>query len=182
MIPDDTLRELIEKRELVSCTRARLDSHNLQGFPLAFSHDLLMLRYVYDFHIDGLLLIRRDDITDLESRGTDQLQRKMLEAEKQLKRELFRTSHDIQSFGAFLSSLTKQTIVIVENESQNNRLFAIGRVLDVSGDYVSVLEFSGMANWESEATHIALGDITCCQIQSNYINFYARYFERSGKR
>jgi len=178
-LSDSQLDEHIQKRELICFARAGLDSNKIQGFPIGYSSDLLLLRYVFDFHIDGLLLIRREDISDSSCRSTDKFQRKMLEDEKVLKDGHFRMHHDIDSFFTFLDGLGERKIVIVENEIPPKQEFYIGRVVAIDPQTVNVHEFSGAGKWAADATEVSLGDITSCQIETNYINFYARHFQRA---
>lgn len=175
------LDEYILRRDLIAISRDDLDSHKVQGFPLAYSPSLLLIRYVYDFHLDGLLLVRRSDITDVNCRGTDKFQRKLLETENKLKRGLFQSNYSIGNFSAFLESLDPNRIVIIENEFPESTQFFIGRVLGTNKQFAQLQEFSGTGRWEQKPTKIPLAEITCCQLETNYINFYARHFKRASE-
>lgn len=168
-------------RDLISISRDGLDANKLQGFPLLYSQDLLLLRYVYDFHLDGLLLVRRCDVTDVQFRETDKFQRNLLQTENRLKRRLFRSNHAIGNFSTFLKSLASKQVVIVEDERPETQAFYIGRVSSAGSSAVKLQEFTGAGNWERETTTIQLDDITCCQIETNYALFYERHFERSSQ-
>ena len=178
-LSDRQLDEHISQRDLIAISRSDFDSNKMQGFPLAYSRQLLLLRYVHDFYLDGLLLIRRCDITDSNCRQTDKFQRKLLETEHKLKKGVFRNDHVIENFTSFIEGLGTETIVIIENETRNNSQFYIGLVASVDAESVHVQEFSGAGNWEHNATCIPVNEITCCQIETNYINFYARHFSRT---
>ena len=171
----------IANRDLIAISRAELNSIKLQGFPLAYSADLLLVRYVFDFYLDGLLLIRRRDITDSYSRKTDEFQRDLLAAENKLKDSLFKTNYPIESFDAFLQNLPSHEIVSIENESIESSKFYIGRFLSADKRAVTIQEFTGAGNWEGQVTKIPNTAITCCQIKTNYINFYSRYFKRTSQ-
>ena len=175
------LDEHIAKRDLIAISRSGLDSNKLQGFPLSYSPDLLLLRYVFDFHLDGLLLVHRRDITDYYCRETDRFQRKLLEAENRLKRGLFRSHYSVENVQGFLRSLDPNKIVIIENETPESSQFFIGRFVAADKQIVKMQEFSGVANWKQEATEIPAKNITCCQIDTNYINFYTRHFKRTSQ-
>jgi hypothetical protein len=179
-LSNNQLDEYIHSQELVAISRKHLDSHKLQGFPLAYSNALLLLRHVYDFHLDGLLLLRRRDITAIDCRDTDRFQRKLLQTENRLKRTVFQTNHSIGSFRSFLNCLDSNKIVIIENEAANPKEFFIGRIAALSTEKVDLREFSGAGNWDRENTTIAHQSITCCQVDTNYIKFYSRHFQRSS--
>ena len=178
-LSDRQLDEHISQRDLIAISRANFDSNKMQGFPLAYSKQLLLLRYVHDFYLDGLLLVRRSDITDSYCRQTDKFQRKLLDTEHKLKKGVFRNDHVIEDFTSFIEGLGSKIIVIIENESQNDSQFYIGLVASVDTESAHIQEFSGAGNWEHNATCISIDEITCCQIETNYINFYSRHFARA---
>ena len=41
-------------------------------------------------------------------------------------------------------------------------------------------EFTGAGNWDDDLTELDLATITCCQLDSNYIRHYQRYFDSRG--
>ena len=86
------------ERDLISVRREDIDDAAIQGFVLARSRELLVLQYISDFHLEGLVF-----------------------------------EH-----------------------------------------------FSGAANWASAPAEIAWDDVTCCQVDAHYINFYARHFARQS--
>ena len=53
-----------KQRNLVSIRRGEIDGCSIQGFVLGLSENLVLLQYVYDFHLDGLMLLRTADIPD----------------------------------------------------------------------------------------------------------------------
>ena len=180
-LSNSELDDHIAKRQLIAISRKELGSNKRQGFPLAYSPDLLVLRYVHDFYLDGLLLVRRNDITESFCRGTDKFQRKLLEAENLLKRRLFSFSQPLGSLHAFLSSLGRKQVVIIENESPDIEDFYIGRIVSANQESIELQVFSGVGNWEKNTTKIPTKDVTCCQLESNYISFYARHFQRTAQ-
>ena len=175
------LKDHIAKRDLIAISREDLNSIKMQGFPLAYSADLLLLRHVHDFYLDGLSLVRRCDITDSYHRKTDQFQRKLLETENLLKRDVFKSNYSVENYGAFLGNLPEDEIVILEIESPKSRAFYIGRVVSINTETITIQEFTGAGNWKRQETVVLTSDITFCQIQTNYINFYSRHFERSSQ-
>jgi hypothetical protein len=70
-----------KKRNLVSIRRSSIDPNSIQGFVVGLSQDLVALEYVYDFQIDGLLVLRRSDITDVRRSKTDEFQQSLLKQE-----------------------------------------------------------------------------------------------------
>ena len=181
VLSNEQLDEHILKRELIAISRSELNSNKVQGFPLAYSAKLLLIRHVYDFHVEGLWLVRRSDITDTYCRETDRFQRKLLEAENKLKRGIFRSNYSVDNFSTFLQGLGTNKIAILENESKQSGEFHIGRIVAVRQQSVTMQEFSGAGNWERQHTEIDLNDVTTCETDTNYINFYARHFNRTSQ-
>ena len=59
--------------ELVSIKREKIDGNKIQGFIIDESGGLILVSYVYDFNLDGLMVLRKKDITKLETTKTDKL-------------------------------------------------------------------------------------------------------------
>lgn len=176
----ETLKELLKDNRLVAVQREGIDAQKIQGFILDYSEDLILLLYVYDFHLDGLLLIRISDVSDIDARLTDDFQKKLLLEEGKLDPEIFRTVHPIGSYEAFLKSLPKGRIVILEDEESEETEFLIGIIKKIESGNVSVRYFTGAGNWESDPRSIALNNLTSVQTLTHYTEFYARHFEREG--
>ena len=149
----------------------------MQGFLLAFSDHLLLFQYVYDFRLDGYLIIRRADVSELSCRDTDRFQRELLQAEGALERIDFEFSAPIQSFDSFLASRPADEIVIVEDEVSDPQEFLIGTVSHLADDAVHINHFTGIARISELPERLATDRITSCQTSTNYIRFYERYFE-----
>jgi len=180
-LSNQTFRSFHKDRDLVAVRRDGFDIRSIQGFVLCFSDALVLLQYVYDFRLDGHLLLRRRDITRMESGATDQLQRRMLDAEGVLSQIDFDYSAPIRSYKTFLESLQPNQIVILEDEISDDPELLIGTINAVNDDTATVNYFSGAGNWDESPVEIPLSRITSCQTNTNYINFYARHFERTAR-
>ena len=179
-IDSDTIRTLIRNRDLVRIERAQIDTRTLQVFPLAFSDNLLASLYVYDFHIDGLLFLRRDTIADISVNATAKFQRNLLEKAGCISDELFYMAHKIESFASLLAGLPPNKITILEEETLDESRFWIGRYVGREDQTHWMHEFTGAGNWGKELTQINLDVVTCCQLDTNYIRFYQSYFNTHG--
>ncbi len=80
------LNEMMTDRKLVSIRRDAIDSNSIQGFVLAASDELLLIQYVYDFNLDGLMVLRLSDVTEIKSGATDKFQKQLLIDEQIFKR------------------------------------------------------------------------------------------------
>ena len=155
-----------------------LDEQSIQGFILDCSLALLLIQYVYDFHLDGFMLLRRQDITELKAGDTDRFQRKLLLAEGVLEHVDYSFRAPIQSYDAFLASRASDDIVIVEDEVSDPDRFLIGPVDHVHDGIATIRHFTGVARLVEPPEVIATDQITSCQTRTNYTRFYQRHFER----
>jgi len=171
-------KEFRKHRDLVSIRRAGVDDHSIQGFILDFSDDLVLLHHVYDFHSDGLLLLRCADITSCEAGATNRFQRDLLRTEGILDQVDFHYRAPIRSYSSFLHSLPAWEIVIVEDELSSEPEFLIGTVHSVDDWSASIRFFSGAAVWDDEPREIPIERISSCQVRTNYTAFYTRHFQR----
>lgn len=170
-----------KRRDLVSIRRDEIDEHSIQGFVLASSEDLVVLQYVYDFNLDGLMVLRVADITEVRHSATDKFQKGLLEQERLMQRVSFGADFDLRNWRSVITQLSKDyPLMILECEALEETDFAIGRVLKTTQTSVQFQYFSGAANWAEEAETLKFKDITCCQVGTNYVNVYQRHFERQA--
>ena len=177
-IRNSKLRKFRDEGNLISVRRDQIDPRSIQGFVVDFSAELVLLRYVHDFRFDGLLIIRRRDITSAKVDATNRLQREMMELDGQINETVFTVDLPIESYSALLASLPEYEIVILEDEHEGE--FLIGTMHDVSEDVISINYFNGAGDWDDAPTEIATANITSCQLGTSYINAYTRHFERTG--
>lgn len=178
-VTSENLRNFRDEQTLVSIRRDRLDDRKIQAFVLHVSDTLVLLRYVYDFHLDGLMLLRIQDITNIKTTATDEFQKRLLIEEGLFEYVGFGHHPPIGSYDTFLRSLPKDQTVILEDEIAEDPDFIIGTVIAVDTQAVSIRYFTGAANWEDGPSCIEIDRITSCQTDTNYTNFYARHFSRT---
>ncbi|NHZ36436.1 hypothetical protein [Massilia rubra] len=170
-----------KERNLVAVFRSGIDDHSMEGFVLGFSDDLLLFQYIYDFHLDGLMVLRIADITDVTCTATCKFQRELLEQEGLIRQVPFDISLDLRNWQTLLAQLsTMYPLMILECEKLDDPDFIIGQVDQLSEAAVEMQWFSGTGRWDDELATLAFADITSCQVDTNYIKFYQRYFERTA--
>ncbi|WP_155403926.1 hypothetical protein [Variovorax paradoxus] len=170
-----------EHRDLVSIYREGIDDHSIQGFVLASSRKLVVLQYVYDFHLDGLMVLRVDDISEVEVSATSVFQKELLVQEGLEDKVPFESRFELQNWRTLISQLVKEhPLMILEREAGEEKDFAIGRVEAITTTGVRFKHFSGAATWADSTVELKYENITCCQVGSNYVNFYQRHFERNS--
>ena len=82
------------------------------------------------------------------------------------------------SEGAMSHNVTFYETIIFEEERCKMPEFTIGKIIDLTNKKVTVKHFTGIARWEGEPKIIKLSNLTCCQVGSNYLNVYERYFNK----
>lgn len=170
-----------DQRSLISLRRDEIDDRAIQGFVIASSVELILLQYVYDFHLDGLMVLAVSDITEVRCTATDRFQQSLLVEEGLVKKVPFGLSITLQDWRSAIADLSNRyPLLILECERQEEPDLVIGRMVDVTPDEVQLECFSGAANWNEKPVRLRYDDITSCQAGSNYVNVYQRYFERNA--
>jgi hypothetical protein len=170
-----------KNHNLVSIHRDEIDDNAIQGFVLASSEELVVLQYVYDFNLDGLMVLRVADITEVRYTATGKFQQTLLKHEGLLERVPFGATFDLQSWRSVLSQFSREyALLILECEEGEEKDFLIGRVLKTTATGVQIRYFSGAANWADSPERFNFKNITCCQVGTNYIGVYERHFARNA--
>ncbi len=176
-----SLKSHISQRDLVSIHRERVDALRIQGIVIAASKELLLLRYVYDFRPDGLLVLSRDSVSKLQVTATDEFQRQMLVDEGIFDRIDFEPQYPVDSWRSFLTAVKEENrLLILEEEFLPEPSFVIGTVSKVGKKKASCNYFTGIARWEKEPVKVSLKQLTSCQINNGYLSAYERYFARNA--
>lgn len=177
----NSLQSQLEKKNLVSVRRNEIDSRAIQGFVVGLSDDLLALEYVYDFQIDGLLIIKRSDISQIDRTETDKFQEQLLASEGIGPGQQGPVDLELRSWKSAIAQLREQyPIMILERELGPAPEFAIGKPVRATSAQIEFRSFSGIGRWSTKTERLKYSQITSLQVNTRYINFYQRYFQQSG--
>jgi hypothetical protein len=176
-----SLPACLKKRSLVSVRRRDVDDYGIQGFVVGLSDVLIALEYVNDFQIDGLLVLRRTDITEVRRTGTDEFQESILKREGVRPGQQEPTSLQLEAWRPLIEQLSaRYPIMILERELGPPPEFSIGRLKKVTAAQVEFQTFSGTAKWSPKPERIKYSQLTSLQVNTRYLGAYQRHFERSA--
>ena len=106
MIPNSRLQELRASKRLLAVLRESIDDKKIQARLIDFSAELLLLEYVHDFRLDGLMLLRRQDVSEIQTRATDDFHQQLLETDGVLSK-LPDAPYPIASYRDFLAAMQR---------------------------------------------------------------------------
>jgi hypothetical protein len=174
------LKKSQRKRSAVSIRRKRIDAHAIEAYVLGVSDQLVALQYEYDFHLDGLMILRIADITEVSSNATCRFRQGLMQAEGMLDAIPFGAPLNLQSWETILEQLSAfSELLIVESEKPKSEDFILGQFLGISQQTAFFKYLTGTGRWLDEPAAIRLRDITCCQVETNYVNFYQKYLDQA---
>lgn len=177
----NSLATLLKDRMLVSVRRQGVDGYGVQGFVVGLSDELLALEYVYDFQVDGLLVLRLSDITDIKRTATDEFQESLLKREGIRPGSQQPTPLHLNGWKALIEQISGHyPAMILERELGPSPEFAIGRPTKISQSQVEFLTFSGTGTWSDKLHRFKYSQITSLQANSRYLNFYQKHFDRNA--
>lgn len=172
----EEISKLKKKRFLISIRREKIDNAKIQGFILAYSNELILIQYVSDFRLDGLLVLRLRDITDICSDKTNQFQISILKDEGIYSKIDFEKNYSINNWHSLFSTMvSEQDIITIEDENTDYPILMIGKLQKVNAESVVIHEFTGAARWLDEASEMFFEDISSLQIGNHYANMYQKY-------
>ena len=172
-------QQLMENRQLLSIERRKLDANPLRGVILGHSAKLLILQQVYDFHLEGLVVLRKKDISNVSQSATDDFQKQMLVDEGLFAQIDFDTRFELSDWKSIIEQLGNlHGLLIIENEDPADPQFLIGQVSKCSKSGVAMRFFDGCGIWDDEPVKLPYREITLCTANSNYVNKYRNYFSR----
>lgn len=178
------LSKLKAAKSLVSIRRDEIDDNRIQGFILDYSKELILIQYVYDFNLDGLMVLRLSDITDITSDKTDDFQTQILKEEGIYSKGFFKQKYNLTDWkSVFTNIASEHRFVITEDETPENidtPSFILGEVVKIGNKSVTLHGFTGICRWHEKPTKMSFKNISSLQVGNNYAETYERYFERNA--
>jgi hypothetical protein len=176
-----SLPAYLKKRSLVSVRRQDVDDYGIQGFIVGLSETFIALEYVNDFQIDGLLVLRCTDITEVRRTGTHEFQESILKQEGNRPGRQKPMPLRLEAWRPLIEQLSGHyPLMILERELGPAPAFAIGRPTRATAAQVEFQTFSGTGKWSPKSERLKYSHLTSLQVNTRYLGAYQRHFERSA--
>lgn len=157
----------------IKCYRVQ----DLRGCILAESKKLLALQYTPDFFSDGILILDKRYIYDIQRDRTGDFHTQLLQQFDLIQAYDF-SRYDIKNWRIFFeSTLHQQPFMMIEDEFTDMEMTYIGKLEKVKKQQLIMHQFSGAGNWDKDKTPVHYDWISMCHIHSNYVNLYEKYFK-----
>lgn len=176
-----SLTDCLRGKHLVTVYRKSVDGYGIQGFLVGLSPSLMALEYLNDLQPDGLMVLRRAEISDVKRTGTDEFQERLIQSGTAGSRWHLDESLQLEDWRALITQLKPMyPIMALEREWGPAPERVLGVPLNATAARVEVRSFTGIARWLPAPTRLSYAHITCLQVGTRYLNAYQRYFEGQG--
>ena len=177
------LSPLCEGRKYIGVDRDIKDVDRVWGVALAVSTKLLLLARCVDFHLDGYVIIRRNDIARICCGRSERVFERILKNEGILENVTAPAYLELESWPTVFRSLrTMRRMAIVEGEDPELDEFIIGRIERIGKKSVRLRHFSVTGYWEDKPSVAPYEDITLVSFDSEYISVFGRYVRERKAR
>jgi len=180
MLSMSRLNTLQQNRALVSIYREHINDTPIQGFILAYSKKLILIQYVYDFNLDGIMILQRSDITSIESDESGLFQNQLLKDEGLYAQVDFTQTYDVKNWKTVLATFgSTHKFITLEDENSDEYIFMIGKMTKLGRKKISVHEFLCTGTWKEEVSKISYKNISSLRAGNNYPKVYENYFKQN---
>ncbi|MFA5385856.1 MAG: hypothetical protein WC364_14580 [Eubacteriales bacterium] len=171
----EVLQKNTDPHNVVCVNRNEIDSDLLFCIPLIIEQNFLLAHYLYDFNLDGYIIVRIKDITSVKSDEKESYIMSILKNESiyYTKEPPIIRLNNMKIIFTDLKNLNK--IVIIESESIQNGDFYIGKIMEIKRSSLVFLSFNELGEWDEETKEIMYKDITMIKFDDNYSTIFSKY-------
>lgn len=174
------LNKLQKNKALITIYRENMNDNGIQGFILGYSKKLILIQYVYDFNLDGIMILQRSDVTNIESDESGMFQTQLLKNEGLYDKVDFSKTYDLKNWKTVLSTIgSTYQFITLEDENPECYIFILGKITKLGRKKVSVHEFACTGTWKNEVSKMSYKNITSFRAGNNYPKVYENYFKQS---
>ena len=149
------------------------------GFIFEHNRDFILMSDMNDFNYEGLIVLRKSDISEIKHKGKIKFFHKMLKKEK-IKKRIFKRRAQID-FGLdtmhnMMKQLKKLQIpIICEHLYKKDELFQIGTIQKVGKKKAEIKYFNVLGKFDFKPSIAKYKSITYIRIDSPYANIFYKY-------
>lgn len=170
-----TIQYHIIEKLLITVERNCIEKEVLRGFPLYINSEILIMTKIYDFHDEGILVLKTSDISDAYSKESDVFFEKICKQE-----ELDRFVNPFPScetmYDILLAIDTNIQYITIQCEKEESELYySIGKLGTVTPTAVTMNTFDTSGHWEADVRTIPYEAITLISIGDHYAKTYYKY-------
>ena len=174
----DILQNAVNERHKIVITRNTIDTALLYGIPLMLDDNMLLIQYIYDYQLDGYMILRIKDITFVRSDERERFSEYILKQEglyDEIKKPMLTTLRNWRAIFEELKEYGKN--ILVEFEDLEEGEIFIGRIIEVNRNSLEMLCFDAMGKWDNETMTIIYKDITTVKLDDRYTTVLSRYLQ-----
>lgn len=185
-------KEDIMKRELIDIVQYHIDNKmilnieredisegvKITGFPIVLTSDYLFMTNIYDFHDEGYVLVKTDDITDAYSNDNETFYESICIKEK-LQNKIFDCRiKEVRDIKSFVEAIMKDRYITFHCEKEIEKCnFFMGKVEHITNDFVELLSLGVDGKWDNKPDTIYFTDVTMIAFDDYYSKMFYKYVE-----
>ena len=170
-----TLADLLRERTLIRVQRTPEALDDLVCIPLGVSEELLLVRDVVDFHLDGFRVLPRASVEGLRHGPLERFRHAVLRAEGALDDLESPQEVALESWQSAARVLKARPLVAVERELDREQPFLVGRIRRAHRKSLSLLPYDPFARPAGEEVRIPYEEMTALSFGGEYVETLARY-------
>lgn len=172
----EALQRAIDRGENVQIVRSMVAHPTWNGFPLALGDELVLVRSLHEFAVNGFAVLRLQDITAVLSTDAERFFERVLRAEGALDEAPAAKAVPLRSWRSVLEAVRRHyRHAIIECERAEGGDFYLGELAGVEGDEATLHYIQVSGTRERQLTRVALDDITLVRFDERYVNLFGRY-------
>ena len=178
---DKLISKHIKKKNFVK-VYISYNGYNLthfEGFIFEQNRDFILMSDMNDFNYDGLVVLRKSDISEIKHTDKIKFFHKILKKEK-IKKRIFKRRAKIdfklETMYKMMKQLKKLQIpIICEHLYEKEELFQIGPIQKVGKKKAEIKYFNALGKFDFKPAIAKYKSITYIQIDSPYANIFYKY-------
>lgn len=177
---NEVIQYHIDNKMILNIERAGISELNITGFPIFLTGNYLLMTNIYDFHDEGYVLIKTEDITDAYSNEDEAFYETVCIRENLHCKISTCPIKDMQDLKSIIEIIKHGRYITFHCEKENERCnFFMGKVKNISNDYVELLSLGADGKWNDKTDIVYFLDITMIVIDDNYAKMFYKYVEEN---